>query len=71
MQEDSICGQSEELTTSNESFSLQVRIQCAQVISKIPTTSHLITMLEIGTYTTNTVKLVCVCTFYLVHPNTK
>ena len=27
--------------------------------------------LEIGTYTTNTVKLVGSCTFYLVHPDTK
>ena len=27
--------------------------------------------LEIGTYTTNTVKLVGPCTFYLVHPDTK
>ena len=27
--------------------------------------------LEIGTYTTDTVKLVGSCTFYLVHPNTK
>ena len=27
-------------------------------------------MLEIDTYTTNTVKLVGYCTFYLVHPNT-
>ena len=27
--------------------------------------------LEIGTYTTNTVKLVGSCVFYLVHPDTK
>ena len=27
--------------------------------------------LEIGIYTTNTVKLVGSCNFYLVHPNTK
>ena len=27
--------------------------------------------LEIGTYTTDTVKLVGSCTFYLVHPDTK
>ena len=45
MQEDSICGQSEDLTSSNESFCLQVRIQNAKVNSKIPTTSHLITNL--------------------------
>ena len=43
MQEDSICGQSEDLTSSDESFSLQVKIQCAQTTSKVPTTSHLIT----------------------------
>ena len=42
-QEDSICGQSEDLPSSNESFCLQVRIQCAQANSKIPTTSHLLT----------------------------
>ena len=45
MQEDSICGQSEELGSSNESFCLQLRIQCAQANAKIPTTSHLITNL--------------------------
>ena len=44
-QEDSICSLSEDLTSSNESFCLQVRIQCAQARSKIPTTSHLITNL--------------------------
>ena len=27
--------------------------------------------LEIGTYTTDTVKLVCSCMFYLVHPDSK
>ena len=27
--------------------------------------------LVIGTYTTDTMKLVCSCTFYLVHPDTK
>ena len=120
MQEDSICSQSEDLTSSDESFCLQVRIQCAQANSKIPPTSHLITnlayklkphhkrneylrarldacadvnimsasvyklvfhdpelqklspsKLEIGTYTTHTVKLVGSCTIYLVHPDTK
>ena len=30
-----------------------------------------LSMLEIGTYTTNVVKLVGSCTFYLVHPDTK
>ena len=119
-QEDSTCGQSEDLTYSNESFCLQVRIQCAQASSRIHTTSHLITNLayklkvhlkrnqylrarldtctnvnimpasvyklvfhdpelqklalsnlEIGTYTTDTVKLVGCCVFYVVHPDTK
>ena len=119
-QEDSIYCQSEDLTSSNESFCLPVKIQCAQANSKIPTTSHLITnlayklkphhkrnqylrarldtcanvsivaasicklafhdpdlqklapsKLEIGTYTTNTVKLVGSCTFYFLHPDTK
>ena len=45
VQEDYICGQSEDLTTSYESFCLQVRIQCVQANAKIPTTSHLITNL--------------------------
>ena len=45
MQEDSICSQSEDLTSSDESFCLQVKIQCTQATSKIPTTSHLITSL--------------------------
>ena len=118
MQDDSICGQSEDLTSTDDSFCLQVRIQCVQPGSKLPTTSHLIiyfayklkphqkrnqysrldtctdvnivlasvyklvfcdpdlkklapSRLEIGTYTTNTVKLVGSCTFYLVHPDTK
>ena len=120
VQEDSICGQSEDLTFSDESFCLQVRTQCAQASSKLPTTSHHITNLAhrlkphhkrnqdltarldtcanvnkmpasvyklvfsdpdlkklvpsklgIGTYTTDTVKLVGSCTFYLVHPDTK
>ena len=44
VQEDSICGQSEDLTSSDESLCLQVRIQCAQANSKIPT-SLLITNL--------------------------
>ena len=46
MQENSICSQSEDLASSNESLCLQVRIQCAQTSSKIPTTSHLITDLS-------------------------
>ena len=45
MQKDSICSQSEDLTSSNESVCLQVKIQHAQASSTIPTTSHLITNL--------------------------
>ena len=119
MQEDSICGQSEDWTSSDDSFCLQVRIQHTKASSMIPTTSHLITnsayklkphhkrnqymrarldicanlnimpasvyklvfhdpelklapsKLEIGTYTTNAVKLFVSCVFYLVHPDTK
>ena len=119
-QEDSICSQSDDLTSSNGSFCLQVKIQHALASSKVPTTSHLNTnlayklkphhtknqylrarlgtcanvnimpasiytlvfhdpellklacsKLEIGTYTTNTVKLVGSCVVYLVHPDTK
>ena len=119
MQEDSICGQLEDITSSHESFSLQVKIQHTQASAKIPTPHHLITnpayrlnphhkrnqylrarldacanvniMLasvyklvfqdpdckklapskhEIGRYTTDTVKLVGSCIFYLVHPDT-
>ena len=44
-QEDSICSQSEDLTSSDESFCLQVKIQCTQASCKIPTTCHLITNL--------------------------
>ena len=43
--EDSICGQPEDLTSSDELFCLQVKIQCTQASSKIPTTSNLITNL--------------------------
>ena len=117
----SICGHPENLSCSNESFWLQVRIQCAQAdCKKMPTPSHLITnlayglkphhtriqylrarldictddniipasvyklvfkdpdlkklapsTLEIGTYTTDTVKIVGSCVFYLLHPDTK
>ena len=45
MQEDSICGQSGDLTSSDESFCLQVNIQCTQASSKFPTLHHLITNL--------------------------
>ena len=120
MQDNSIYSQSGDLTSSNESFCLQVKIQCTQANTKITTSHHLITnlahslkphhkrnqylrarldtcanvnampvsvyrlvfqypdckrlaprKLEIGTYTTNTVKLVGSCVIYLVHPNTK
>ena len=115
----SICSHSEDCSSSNESFCLQVKIQQSEAEGKkIP--SHLITnlayklkphwtgnqylrtrldtckdvnimlasvyklvfndpelkklspsTLEIGTYTTNTVKIVGSCLFYLVHPDTK
>ena len=45
MQEDSICGQSNDMTSSDELFCLQVKIQCTQASSKIPTPHHLITNL--------------------------
>ena len=104
----------------DESFCLQVKIQCTQANTKIPTPFHLITdlayrykphnkriqylrgrldtcanvnimpacvyklvcqdpnckklapsKLKIGTYTTDTVKLVGSCMFYLAYPDTK
>ena len=45
MQEDSMCGQSNDLSSSNESFCLQVKIQCTQANTKFPTPHHLITNL--------------------------
>ena len=45
MQDDSICSQSEDITSSDDSFCLQLRIQCVQAESKFPKTSHLITNL--------------------------
>ena len=45
LQEDSICSQSEEFTYSDDSFCLQMQIQCAQAKTKLSTTSHLITNL--------------------------
>ena len=42
-QENSICSQSSDLTSSDEPFCLQVKIQCTQVKVKIPTPHHLIT----------------------------
>ena len=43
--EDSMCSQSSDLTSSDESFCLQVKIQCTQANTKIPTPHHLITNL--------------------------
>ena len=120
VQVDSICSQSSDLTSSDESFCLLVKIQCTQANTKFPTPHYLITnlaywlkphhkrnqylrarldtcanvsimsaivyklvfhnpnckkfapsRLEIGTYTTDTVKLVGSCMFYLVHPDSK
>ena len=119
MQEDSICSQSSDLSSSDESFCLQVNVQCTQGNTKFPTPHHLITLacrlkphhkrnqylqarfdtcanvnimpasvhklvfqdpdckmlapskLEIGTYTTDTAKLVGFCMFYLVHPDSR
>ena len=117
----SICGYREDFSSSDESFCLQVKIQCTHTeCKKIPTPSFLITNLdyklkphqtrkqylrarfdtctdvniisanvyklvfndpeltklapstkEIGTYTTDTVRIVGSCLFYLVHPDTK
>ena len=117
----SIYGHSEDLSSSDESFCLQLRIQCTQAdCNKIPTPSPLITnhaynlkphhtrnqylrarldtcadvnimpasvyklvfkdpdlkklapsTLDIGTYTTDKVKIVGSCLFYLVHLDTK
>ena len=44
-QEDSIYGHSEDLTSSDDSFCLQVKIPCTQANSKILTLHHLITNL--------------------------
>ena len=46
MQEDSICGQSGDLTSSDESFCLQVQIQGTKASAKFPTPHDLITNLE-------------------------
>ena len=119
-QENSICGHSSDLTSSDISFCLQVKIQQMQDNNRIPTPHHLITnhayrlkphhkrnqylrarldtcanvnimpasvyklvfqdpeceklassKLEIGTYKTDTVKLVGSCVFYPVHPDIK
>ena len=44
-QEDSICVQSSDLTSSDESFCLQMKIQCIQANTKFPSPHHLITNL--------------------------
>ena len=44
-QEDAMCSQSSDLTSSNESFGLQVKIQCTHANAKFPTPHHLITNL--------------------------
>ena len=41
VQEDSVCGQSSDLTSSDESFCLQVKIHHTQAESKFPTPHHL------------------------------
>ena len=119
--ESAICSQSDEDSSSEDSFCLQVKIKCNQADrQKIPRPIHLITNLayrlkphhtrnlylrvrldtcvdvnlmpasmyklafqdpnmkkldpsnlEIGTYTTDTVKIVGSCLFYLAHPDTK
>ena len=121
MQDDSICTQSSDLTSSDESFCLQVKIECTQANTKISTPHHLITnlayklkphhkrnqylrarldtcanvnilsvsvykllfqgpdcmklapssMLQIGTYTTDKVKVVESSVLYVVHPDNK
>ena len=43
---ESICSQSEEFISSNDSFCLQMQIQCAQAKLKLSTTSHLITNIQ-------------------------
>ena len=119
MQDSSICSQSGDLTSSNESFCLQVQVQNI-ADTKYPTPHHLITnleyrlkphhksqflrarldtctnvnimpvsvyklvfqdldctkpapssKLEIGTYTTNKIKVVGSCILYVVHPDTQ
>ena len=43
IQEDSIYSQSSDLTSSDESFCLQVKIQCTQADTKVPTPHYFIT----------------------------
>ena len=119
--ESAICGQSEDDSSSEDSFCLQVKIKCTQAnLQRIPRPTHLITnlayrlkqhhtrnlylrarldtcadanlmpasvyklvfqdphikkivpsSLEVGTYTTDTVKIIGSCMSYLVHLDTK
>ena len=119
--ESAICGQSEDDSSSKDSFCLQVKVKCTQAnLQIIPRSNHLITnlayklkphhtrkwylrarldtcadinimsarvyrlvfkdpemrklaprSLEIGTYTTDTEKIVGSCMFYPAHPDTK
>ena len=43
--QDSICGQSDNLSSSEDSFCLQLQLQSTQVQTKIPALQHLITNL--------------------------
>ena len=119
MQDNVICGQLGDLTPSDESFCLQVKVKNSQADTKFPTPHHLITnpeyrlklhhksqflrakldtcanvnimpasfyklvsqdpdctklapssKLEIGTYTTNKIKVVGSCVLYMVHQDT-
>ena len=47
VQEDSMCSLSSDLTSSDKSFCLQVKIQCREADTKFPTPHHLITCLPI------------------------
>ena len=46
VQERAICGHSEDYSSSDDSFCLQIKVQCTRVsLKKIPTPTHLITNL--------------------------
>ena len=120
-QDNSICSESDELTSSDESLCLQVKVQNTQADTKFPTPHHLLTnleyrlkphhrknkflrarldtctdinimpvsiyklvfqdpdceklapsnKLEIGTYTTNRIKVIGSCILFVVHPDTQ
>ena len=117
--QDSICGQAEDLSSSKNSFCLQLKVKCTQVETKMPPPQQLITnlayklkphnkktqylrarldtctavnimpvsvyklvckdpdykkhtsssKLEIGTYTTDKIKVIGSCTLFVVHPD--